>query len=330
MVATAPRPAAAGLSRRPALNLFGVGFGFAGLAGTWTLAGTLGLAPHVVGDVLWWVCALAWSVMLVRWLAAPGGWRAAVADLQHPVLGPFAALAPTTAMLLSARLVSLAPAAGRVGIVGSVALACGFAWWFLAALLDGRHRVEHLHGGYLLPTTAAALVGGQVLAAAGWVTAGRVAWAIGILSWLLVGAVLLARFALRPLPDALVPTLAIFSAPPAVAGNAWYVIGGGALDGVQDVLLGTFVLLVGAQLVLLRRYARLTFALSWWAFTFSAAACATYAVHWLAGTQPVGWRAWSWCAIALVSVLIVGIAVRSVVLVRASRRTITPIGAAAA
>src|SRR3977135_1197891 len=52
---------------------------------------------------------------------------------------------------------------------------------------------------------------------------------IGIICWLLLGSILLNRLFFRPsLPAALVPTLAIEAAPPAVAGGAYYAITSGA------------------------------------------------------------------------------------------------------
>lgn len=310
------RRCSACMTRIP-LNLFGIGFGLSGLAGTWTAVADVGLGPAVVGDVLWLVAAAVWLVTLVRYAARAGGARAVLADLRHPVLGPFAALAPTTALLLGGRLDREDRTAGQVLVVAALVVATAFGVWFLATLLEGGRDVDTLHGGYLLPTTAAALVGAQALAVAGWDTAARAAFAAGVLSWLLVGAVLLARLALRPaLPAALVPTLAIFSAPPAVAGNAWFAIDGGRTDTVQHLLLGTFVLLLTLQLALVPRYARLPFALGWWALTFTAAASATYGVRWLALSGWPGWSAYAWAVVGLTTALIAMIAGRSIVLVR--------------
>lgn len=101
--------------------------------------------------------------------------------------------------------------------------------------------------------------------------------------WLIFGTLILARMAFRPAPPAaLLPTFAIFSAPPAVAGNAWFAVNGGQLDRIEIVLLGTFVLLMLVQVMMLGAYWRLPFTLRFWAFTFTAASSATYAAHWMA------------------------------------------------
>ncbi|WP_263427434.1 hypothetical protein [Nocardioides mangrovi] len=143
---------------------------------------------------------------------------------------------------------------------------------------------------------------------------------LGLLSWCLIGAVLLGRLALGPpLPSALVPTLAILSAPPAVLGNALHALGD-ATGPVQQLILGTFVLLVGVQLVLVPRYAALPFGLGWWAYTFTVAASATYAIRWLSATDdPLG-RALSWLVVVLATTVIGSIAAASLTLPRRTSR----------
>lgn len=320
MTVTDPRPAAPQpASRRPPLNLFGIAFGLAGIAGTWTAAQARLDAPAVIADALWIVAAATWLVTVARYAVRAGTPRGCLQELRHPVLGPFAALVPTTGLLLGIRLTHADATAGRAWIVVMAVLVGALGVWFVAGLLSGEGSIDTWHGGYLLPSTAAPLIMGQAFAVAGWPGAARAAFAVGVLSWIFLGAVLLARFAVRPLPDPLVPTLAIFSAPPAVAGNAWFAIDGGATDAVQQFLLGTFVLLVGVQAVLLPRYARLPFGYGWWSFTFPSAAGATYAVGRLATAQPVGWRIAAWMVVAAASGIVGLVAVRSVALARRAR-----------
>jgi tellurite resistance protein len=54
---------------RLALNTFGIAFGTAGLAGTWTTASAELQSPAVVGDVLWIVAALVAATLLVGTIA---------------------------------------------------------------------------------------------------------------------------------------------------------------------------------------------------------------------------------------------------------------------
>ncbi|XVU21712.1 hypothetical protein ACQPZJ_31120 [Actinoplanes sp. CA-054009] len=289
------------------LNLFGIAFGLAGLAGTWTASAAAGLVPGFVGDALWWAVLVVWTTLLTRYFA-----KATPADLRHPILGPFAALVPTTGLLLGGRLTSTWLTGGRVVIAIMLVLATVFAGWFVAHLLSGGLDIDTLHAGYLLPTVAASLIGAQSAALAGWHAIAVGAFGVGILFWFLIGALLLGRLALRPaLPGPLLPTMAIFSAPPAVAGNAWYAINGGTLDTIDLLLLGTMVPLLLVQLFLTPNYLRQPFAHGFWALTFTIAASGTYTIHWLAGEHATAWRPLSWLVLAVVTILIGLIAVKS-------------------
>ena len=242
------------------LNLFGIAFGLSGLAGTWTVASeALGMS-RIPANVLWIVAAVAWLVSVARYLLGARTVRQLQEDLGHPVLGPFAALIPTTGMLLGATLSRFAPTAGKTVVLVMFVLGIAVATAFVRRLLLGGLDLDRLHAGYLLPTVAAGLIGGQALATVGLREIGLASFGVGILMWLLLGAALTARLAFRPaLPDALIPTMAIYSAPPAVAGNAWFALDGGRLDLFQHLLFGTFVLLILIQLALIPTYARLPF-----------------------------------------------------------------------
>ncbi|MGV8978556.1 MAG: transporter [Cellulomonas sp.] len=301
---------------RVPLRAFSPAFGLAGLAGTWTAATHSLGAPSAIGTGLWVVAATTWLITSARYLARPGGVRAILTDLRHPAAGPFAALFGVVGLLLGGRLAASAPSAGKILVWTMAVVAVVFAAWFLAQIFQGGGALDSMHGGHLLPTVAAALISGQSLAAIGAHDIGSGAWAVGVLFWIIVGTVILARLAFRPpLPDSLVPTLAILSAPPAVAGNAWFALNGGRVDVVEQLLLGTFVVLMLVQVFLVPRYARLTFGLSFWALTFTAASSATFALHWLVLTEPTGYLVWSWLVVAGATCLIGWVAVRSVALI---------------
>ena len=356
---------------RAPLTSFGIPFGLSGLAGTWTMAaGTLG-TPGVVGDVLWVLALVAWVAVLANYLVRSRNDAGLIrSDLVDPVQGPFAALAPTTGMLLGTHFATAVSAGSSAGhpppgqsvgvpgvllqgaVVAFMVAAAVFGAWSVAQLSQRMRDIDSLHAGYLLPTVAAAFIAGQSAGTFGWTTLSVASIGVGLLFWVLLGALILGRMAFRPaLPARLLPTFAIFSAPPAVAGNAWFASNGGRLDTVETLLLGTFALLILVQLVMLATYWRLSFDLGFWAFTFTAAASGTYALHWLelaatttgaadagtgagagAGAGPIvsQWSAGAWApwtagvlVLAAVTLVIGSIAVRSAGhLVRAHRRSL--------
>ncbi|MFQ6144453.1 C4-dicarboxylate transporter [Streptomyces seoulensis] len=297
------------------LNTFGIAFGLSGLAGTWTAAGELG-APETVANVLWLVAAIAWIVTLVRYAAAGLRLHDLAEDLRHPVLGPFAALVPAAGSLLSARLSVWFPTTGEALVWFMLALSAVFGGWFIARMLTVPRDPATLHGGHLLPTVAASLISAQSLATLGHVGTAKVLFASGILFWILIGGMLLTRFTTGPeIPRPLLPTLAIFSAPPAVAGNAWWAISGGRQGTVHEILLGTMAALLLPHLFLVRDYLRLPFALGFWALTFTTAASATYGIRLLSHTGASWSTPLSWVVVAAATLLIGAVAVRSLALV---------------
>ncbi|MEU6347507.1 C4-dicarboxylate transporter [Streptomyces sp. NPDC046977] len=301
------------------LNTFGVPFGLSGLAGTWTAGIELG-APNTVGKVIWSAAAAAWALMLVRYVVAGLSPRAVAEDLRHPVLGPFAALVPATGSLMSARLSTWWPTLGNGLVWVMLALSVGFGGWFIARLLTVPRDSATLHGGHLLPTVAASFISAQSLATIGHPGVAKALFATGIVFWFLIGALSLGRFTTGPaIPQPLLPTLAIFSAPPAVAGNAWWAIAGGRSDTVHEFLLGAMTTMLLPQLFLIRTYLRLPFALGFWALTFTTAASATYGIRLLSLTT-APWRTpLGWAVLGAATAVIGAVAVRSLPLLLAPR-----------
>ena len=301
---------------RAPLSSLGIPFGLSGLAGTWTMAAHTSLAPPIIAEGLWMLAAAAWIVVVSNYLWRSRNRGGSIReDLRDPVQGAFASLAPTSAMLVCTHNAQYLPLAGRIATGVFMVIGLLFGAWFLAQLALRERSIDTVHAGYLLPTVAAAFILGQGAGTFGWTLLGEAAIAVGILFWLILGTIILARMAFRPAPPAaLLPTFAIWSAPPAVAGNAWFAVNGGRVDLVETMLLGTFVVLILVQLMMLGAYWRLPFTLGFWAFTFTAASSGTYAAHWLALWGGPGHAVWAWLAIGLATVLIGSIAVRSVAL----------------
>lgn len=237
-------------------------------------------------------------------------------QLRHPAQGPLAALVPIVGMLLGEHLHEDAPAWGEVLVIASLAVSALLAGWLLAHWLGGELQLDMLHGGYLLPTVAAGLVGSAAADRVGFPALAWGALAVGIFFWVVIFTLLLGRLAFRPpLPAPLVPTMAIIIAPPAVAGTAWFAITENRPGEIDDALAGLMDPMLLMQVGLLPRYRALPFSLGFWSFTFPSAAVGGYGMQWLAIKRPVAWEAASWAILAVITALIVAIGVRSVLLV---------------
>lgn len=139
---------------------------------------------------------------------------------------------------------------------------------------------------------------------------------LGLVCWLVLGSIIMARLIFRPmLPTPLIPTLAIEMAPAAVASLAWFQIHGAEIHGVVAAFGGYGLLMVLAQIRLLPAFVRLPFIPSVWAFTFSWAAVSTVVLIWLDSFDPAGAVIWQFIVAAAITMLIVGIGLRTLVAV---------------
>ncbi|MCY1136704.1 transporter [Actinoplanes sp. Pm04-4] len=295
------------------LNNLAVAFGLSGLAGMWTLAADVLGAPESVALLLWAVAVVAWVGLTVA--HAVRGWQSdeSLADqLRHPAQGPIAALMPVVGLLVGAEAHRWLPRLGPALVIVFAVVATVFAGWMLAHWVSGHLHLESVHGGYFLPTVAGGFVAGGSLAKVGLPGLGYCAFAVGLLFWLMIGTLILARIAVHSdLPAPLIPTLAIFVAPPAVGGSAWFALNGPRADVMALSLGGATVILTVMQFALAPRYRRLSFSLGFWSFTFPYAAVAHYSVEWLALERPVGWRVWAWMIVVAISSFITVVAVQT-------------------
>ena len=296
------------------LNNLAVAFGLAGLAGIWTVGADLLGAPTVIGGVLWVVVTGVWLALMVAHAYRGSQTTDTLADqLRHPGQGPIAALLPVVGMLIGAQVHRVSPRTGVAVVVFFTVVSATFAGWLLAHWIGGNLRMENVHGGYFLPTVAGGFIAAGSLAHVGLPELGYCAFAVGLFFWLVIGTLILTRVAVHPeLPAPLVPTLAIFVAPPAVGGSAWFVLTGVHADLVSLSLAGITAILALMQIALLPRYRRLSFSLGFWSFTFPYAAVARYTVEWLALERPPFWQAWAWAVVLAISAFILAIAVRTI------------------
>jgi tellurite resistance protein len=300
------------LARTPP-NFFSIAFGLAGLAVVWQLMASYYGSPAAVGDALFIASAAVWLVLTVgaiaRLLERP---RAVLGELRDPVLSSFWALPWIVGMLLGLGLEPHAHAAGKaLFIVFLIAALLYGGWvtgqWFLVDLDRSK-----AHPGYFLPTVASGLLGGECAGDMGMHALGWLCFGMGMISWLMLGSLIINRlFFTAMLPAALVPTLAIEVAPPAVAGSAYFALHGPTPDVFAYGLAGYAVLMVLVQVRLLPLYARLRFTPAFWAFAFSWTAVALLAQLWLRSERPAGEVVYAALAAGAVSLLTAAIAARS-------------------
>ncbi len=98
-------------------------------------------------------------------------------------------------------------------------------------------------------------------------------FSLGLIFWIILLTLVVNRLIFHnPLPGKLLPTLVILIAPPALAFQDWMLLTGGQIDPFARILFYgalVFAIIVAIQA---RSFAKLPFALSWWALSFPVAA----------------------------------------------------------
>jgi len=248
-----------------------------GLAGT-TIA--LEKAEHLWGwavspsAVLLIITALVFVAISLAYLAKFVLHRPhVVAEFSHPIRLSF-----FPAMSIGMLLLAIA-AIGRYPGVSLYLWAVGATvqlLFTLAILSNWMHhdkfQVQHSNPAWFIPIV------GNILVPIAGVPLGfqEVSWfyfSVGLVMWLPLLAVLFNRFFFHPMiPSKLLPTLFILIAPPAVGFISWVKLHHGVVDDAARIFyyFGLFVFML--LLAQAKYFAKLSFALPWWAYTFPVAA----------------------------------------------------------
>ncbi|AGL18799.1 potassium-tellurite ethidium and proflavin transporter [Actinoplanes sp. N902-109] len=300
-----------GLRGRVTPNLFGVSFGFAGLAACWNQQVT------VVADALWIVAGLVWLATIVAY----GSQRPR--DHHDPTFAPFLSLIAIVPMMMAVPLAAHVRVAGvalyLAGLIGTVL----FGGWLSARWIVEDIPYARWHPGYFLPTVAGGLIAAQSAALLGYAPLAYLMLGFGVVCWLVLGSILLLRLFTQPtLAPGLLPTMAIEVAPPVVAGNAWFAINGRHADVVALMLAGYAMLMVLLQAGLVPLYRKAPFGPGWWAFSFAYAAVFADALQWLRAEDVPARAAWSYVLLTVISGWVLYLCVRTVLAM--TRHTFLP------
>lgn len=270
-MSNAPQPAKSGIAHLP-LPLFAAPMGIGGLGLAWREAGHALGAPALIGEAVLLLAGLVWlgvtALHIVRATCHP---EMLAGDLKHPIRSAFAGAVTIGLMIVAGGLVPHAPsAAADIWLVAVVAhLFIGI--WTVRGLLTAPREATTLMPPLLIPMVGnilAPVIGAKL----GYTDLSWALFGLGALLWVLIQPSILHRIATGPMmPDKLKPTLAILLAPPAVGTVALANLTQGFGPGPLAIYgLAAFVAAVLVTIVPIFR--RAPFAMSWWGYTFPAAA----------------------------------------------------------
>lgn len=269
--------------------------------------------PAGTGTLLFAATACVFAILAGAYLAKairhPGAvlaeWRHPIRICFFPTITISAILLGTAALPVNAGLSFLLWTAGTAGHL--ILTVMVITTW----IEHSRFEVVHMNPAWFIP-----VVGNILVPLAGPRHApADLSWfyfSIGMVFWLpLLTIVLYRLFFHSPLPGRMVPTLFILLAPPSV-GFVSYVGLSGGIDPFARILYFSAAFFFLLMLPQIRNFARLSFTLSWWAYSFPLAA---FTVATLVMGERSGIRLYDWAGMLLFGLLAIlagGLALRTV------------------
>ncbi len=293
--------------------LFAAVMGLAGLGLAWRRAHEALGVPAVLGEGVVALAALVMVALSAAYLAKLARFPGAVrAEFAHPLrVHFFPAISIALLLMAAGAMPHHRDAAEALWMAGTV-LHFAFALAVVRRWLTHDFEIQQVNPAWFIPVVGNIIVpiAGAPL---GHVELSWLFFAVGLVFWVVLFAIVLYRVIFHaPLPGKLLPTLAILLAPPAIGFSGWLALNGGVLDGLGRTLFGVALFLALTLLTLARRLSRLPFAVSWWAFTFPAAAMSIAALRYAVLVPGMATHALALVLLAVATVIIVAVAARTV------------------
>lgn len=300
----AAAPAEASLAHLP-VPIFASVMGTGGLALAWREAGHVLGAPGWIGELIALLAVLLFLALLGAYGAKALNHRPAfLGELRHPIRTPFVSTVSIGAMLVAACLLPYAPRLAAALWIAAVILHLFLAVWVLRRWITVSMETHMATPAWVIPLVGnilAPILGAKL----GFLEASWALFGLGFFLWLVFMPILVNRLVFHPeMPPRLLPTMAVFIAPPAVGYIAYAGLIGGE-DGLSRALYWIAVFFAAFLVSLGPRLVKLPFAISWWAYTFPLAAFSIATTKFLGGGP-------AWVALTVVTGVVAIVATRTV------------------
>ncbi len=259
--------------------LFAAVMGLGGLGLAWRKSHHVLGVPGAIGETVLVISALVFVAVVGLYLVKIVRHADEVAaEFRHPIRHAFFPTISVSLVILSiaATPYSHGVATGLWAL--GAALHLGFTLAIVHRWITQAVELQHINPAWFIP-----VVGNIVVPVAGvplgFVELSWLFFGVGIVFWLMLQTLVIYRMIFHAaLPEKMVPSLFILLAPPAVGYIAYLQLIGGGHDAVGRILFANALFLVLVLATLGRRFLRVPFFISWWAYTFPSAAMAIAAI----------------------------------------------------
>jgi len=256
------------------VQLFAVIMGLSGLTIMYAKAYHFLNFPYLIYLTLLGIDVILFFVIFIsyimKWVKYP---KAVQKEFSHPIKSSFGAAISISFLLLSIALSDFAPP-------------IAITFWFVGAILHlfftykvikfwiehDKLDVKHINPAWFIP-----IVGNVLVPVVGVDVCDEVVnhfyFSIGIFFWIVLFTIVMYRMIFHmPLAKRLIPTFFILIAPPAVGFISYFRISFGVIDFFSLFLYLIALFIFVLLMTMFKRFIKLEFFISWWAYTFPLAA----------------------------------------------------------
>jgi tellurite resistance protein len=272
----------------------------AGISPTLSLWLDLGLLLPISGLFLLFLGLFIGKILFFR-----AEWQK---DLQHPVRLNFLAAISINLSLLALLYLHYAPLLAKVLWISAAGLHFLITLYIVSAWMQ-RSSLElpQMTPAWFIPA-----VGNIVMPLAGvplgFVELSWFFFSVGLIFWLVLLTIVMQRiFFHPPLPERLAPTLLIWLAPPSIGFLSYEMLQGGQLDVLARILYYVGLFMAALFMFQINYFRKLSFAMSWWAYSFPVAALTNATFHFAkvsAGSSAIFFTVLAWGLFGLLAVII--------------------------
>lgn len=255
------------------ISFFAMVMGLSGLTIAWEKAQHIFNLDSGIDLLLVGVTTLLFGIVAIIYAAKALTYRESVLkEMGHPVKLSFFPTISISLLLLAIAFIEFDPGASLILWILGVGLHLFFTLFVISSWMHHEHfQIQHVNPAWFIPAV------GNVLVPVAGIPLGYpdVSWfffSVGMLFWVILLTIIFYRILFHtPIDERLLPTLFILIAPPAVGFLAYMKLTG-ELDAFARFLYFSGLFLTLLLFSQINRFAKLPFALSWWAYSFPVAA----------------------------------------------------------